>query len=173
MPFPQATSSSGASPHQRCTAAESRSSGSTCSTGAVLLHPLPNSPVASAKGLSPAAHQCRGLTSDPQFSRRQKHLPGAGSSPMLTSKPKPCCRAAPSAWLPDSIVAGDSPEAHAADLAVELVCPFCSGNHIGAGLRFAHVYISGLTIGCVADVPELFKVKDSCFGCCPVSCRTN
>jgi hypothetical protein len=40
---------------------------------------------------------------------------------MLTAGLPWCYRAAPSAWLPDSIVAGDSPEAHAADLAVELV----------------------------------------------------
>jgi hypothetical protein len=44
---------------------------------------------------------------------------------MLTADLPWCYRAAPSAWLPDSIVAGDSPEAHAADLAVELVRPLC------------------------------------------------
>lgn len=72
-PFPQATSSSGALPHRRCTAAGSRSSGSTCSTGAFLLPWIcnphcPGNPcicnlTATASPVSSqAACRCRGST---------------------------------------------------------------------------------------------------------------
>jgi hypothetical protein len=41
--------------------------------------------------------------------------------------------------------------------------PFLLWNYIGAVLRAAHVYISGLTIGCTADVPEFLQVKEHLF----------